>query len=361
MQARFERNAFDEALVKRLNELDLGDAALVFGRIDRRAEQPPSLGTAQTQAARRASTSAGWPSPTRTPSPSSSTGGRRSPSRSTGRPAASRWACCAAATSPSKAAPSSGIEDELFGDGHLGIGHDEGLTEVDAPGAGLRGYSTLLAALERGRTGTLGDIVATIQAEQDEIIRSPQAGVLVVQGGPGTGKTVVALHRAAYLLYTHRFPLGGPGGPRHRAEPGVPALHRAGAPIARRGGRRAGRARRPRPRRAHSPGPAGAACRIRRRRAGSRATRGCRRSSTGRSAIASGRCGRISWSRSGPASCASPSRSRHASSRPRRAASGGTTPVAVTSRASSSRALAASSRIGRRVRWRAAPGAARCP
>ena len=48
----------------------------------------------------------------------------------------------------------------------------------------------------------LGDIVATIQAEQDEIIRSPQAGVLVVQGGPGTGKTVVALHRAAYLLYS---------------------------------------------------------------------------------------------------------------------------------------------------------------
>ncbi len=78
-------------------------------------------------------------------------------------------------------------------------------------GTGLRGYSTLLAALERGRTGTLGDIVATIQGEQDEIIRSPQHGVLVVQGGPGTGKTVVALHRAAYLLYTHRFPLEDQG------------------------------------------------------------------------------------------------------------------------------------------------------
>ncbi len=67
------------------------------------------------------------------------------------------------------------------------------------------------AVLERGRTGQLGDIVATIQAEQDEIIRSPQAGVLVVQGGPGTGKTVVALHRAAYLLYTYRFPLEDQG------------------------------------------------------------------------------------------------------------------------------------------------------
>ena len=51
------------------------------------------------------------------------------------------------------------------------------------------------------------DIVATVQREQDEIIRGPAAGVLVVQGGPGTGKTAVALHRAAYLLYTHRFPL----------------------------------------------------------------------------------------------------------------------------------------------------------
>ena len=53
--------------------------------------------------------------------------------------------------------------------------------------------------------------MATIQSEQDEIIRSPQPGVLVVQGGPGTGKTVVALHRAAYLLYTHRFPLEDQG------------------------------------------------------------------------------------------------------------------------------------------------------
>ncbi len=71
----------------------------------------------------------------------------------------------------------------------------------------LGGPGALLAALDRARSGRMQDIVSTIQREQDEIIRSPLPGVMVVQGGPGTGKTAVALHRAAYLLYTHRFPL----------------------------------------------------------------------------------------------------------------------------------------------------------
>ena len=62
----------------------------------------------------------------------------------------------------------------------------------------------LLAALNAPRSETMGDIVATIQAEQDEIIRLDRSGVVVIDGGPGTGKTVVALHRVAYLLYTHR-------------------------------------------------------------------------------------------------------------------------------------------------------------
>ncbi|WP_049571038.1 HelD family protein [Streptomyces sp. SBT349] len=66
------------------------------------------------------------------------------------------------------------------------------------------GDSALLAAVGAARTGRMGDIVATIQAEQDAVIRSAHTGVLVVQGGPGTGKTAVALHRAAYLLYTRR-------------------------------------------------------------------------------------------------------------------------------------------------------------
>ncbi|GAB2502317.1 AAA family ATPase [Promicromonospora xylanilytica] len=75
-------------------------------------------------------------------------------------------------------------------------------SEID-PDA-LSGEGALLAAMAQGRTGRMSDIVATIQAEQDRIIRSDLSGALVVQGGPGTGKTAVALHRAAYLLYAHR-------------------------------------------------------------------------------------------------------------------------------------------------------------
>ncbi|OXR46739.1 Helicase IV [Nocardia cerradoensis] len=72
------------------------------------------------------------------------------------------------------------------------------------PGAGERGDAALLAAVDAPRGEGMRDIVATIQAEQDEIIRLDHPGVLVIEGGPGTGKTVVALHRVAYLLYTQR-------------------------------------------------------------------------------------------------------------------------------------------------------------
>jgi DNA helicase IV len=72
------------------------------------------------------------------------------------------------------------------------------------PGVGERGDDALLAAVNAPRGDGMRDIVATIQAEQDEIIRLDHPGVLVIEGGPGTGKTVVALHRVAYLLYTQR-------------------------------------------------------------------------------------------------------------------------------------------------------------
>ncbi len=74
---------------------------------------------------------------------------------------------------------------------------------VDASQPRVRGLDALLVELERSRTGEMLDIVSTIQVEQDEVIRSEQAGVLAVQGGPGTGKTAVGLHRAAFLLYAN--------------------------------------------------------------------------------------------------------------------------------------------------------------
>ncbi|WP_046468181.1 HelD family protein [Allosalinactinospora lopnorensis] len=89
------------------------------------------------------------------------------------------------------------LDDEVF--------DLEGLTDSDR--RTLVGEAALLATLRQERTGRMGDIVATIQSEQDRVIRSELPGALVVQGGPGTGKTVAALHRAAYLLYTHRTTL----------------------------------------------------------------------------------------------------------------------------------------------------------
>lgn len=85
--------------------------------------------------------------------------------------------------------------------------HDEILDLADETRTGFEGSdadAVLLASLDAARTGRMHDIVQTIQAEQDRIIRAPHRGVLVVEGGPGTGKTVVALHRAAYLLYANR-------------------------------------------------------------------------------------------------------------------------------------------------------------
>lgn len=72
------------------------------------------------------------------------------------------------------------------------------------PGGTERGDAALLAAVNAPRGNGMRDIVATIQAEQDDIVRLDHPGVLVIEGGPGTGKTVVALHRVAYLLYTQR-------------------------------------------------------------------------------------------------------------------------------------------------------------
>ncbi len=196
-QERYERNYFDEKLVQMLNNLDIGDAALVFGRIDRTPDsggEPEAFHIGRLAVADADSNQLiiDWRAPMAEPF-----------YRATGRDTMQLVRRRHFMMDRRKLVA---IEDELFGELHLGIGRDEGLETPK-----LRGQSTLLAALQKGRSGQLGDIVATIQGEQDVIIRAPNKGVLVVQGGPGTGKTVVALHRAAYLLYTYRFPLADQG------------------------------------------------------------------------------------------------------------------------------------------------------
>ncbi len=110
------------------------------------------------------------------------------------------------------------IDDErLSGDGHgagsgesahAGAGEDSDATRIDG---GVGGEAVLREVIDSARTGHMRGIVETIQREQDLIIRDPGRGAMVVQGGPGTGKTAVALHRVAWLLYTHRDQLAKTG------------------------------------------------------------------------------------------------------------------------------------------------------
>ncbi|TJZ74886.1 helicase [Rhodococcus oryzae] len=97
-----------------------------------------------------------------------------------------------------------------LGDEYLDLATAERAGALDGAD-GVAGESALLTALNAARTGHMNDIVETIQSEQDAIIRSEHKSVMVVQGGPGTGKTAVALHRAAYLLYTYRQQLAKSG------------------------------------------------------------------------------------------------------------------------------------------------------
>jgi DNA helicase IV len=199
-QAVTERDIRVRNSLNRLEQLEIGAEALVFGRIDRRRED---------------GSPAGEGAPARTESFHI---GRLAVSDEEHEPLVVDWR--APVAEPFYRATGAhpmgllrrrhlllegrrvaDLEDELFDP----EGGDTGVS------LGLAGPQTLVATLERARTGRMRDIVATVQREQDEIIRAPLPGVLVVQGGPGTGKTAVALHRAAYLLYTHRFPLESQG------------------------------------------------------------------------------------------------------------------------------------------------------
>jgi DNA helicase IV len=225
-QARWEREMIEGNIANRLASLQLGDASLVFGRIDRtQAEGGDTfyIGRLAVADDDREPLVVDWRAPVAEPF-----------YRATGRAPMGLVRRRHFAT---RGRQLLAIEDELFGESAGLLG---GALAVDDGGREIRGQSTLITALEEARTGRLTDIVATIQAEQDEIIRAELPGVLVVQGGPGTGKTVVALHRAAYLLYTHRFPLEGQGvlvvGPNRLflgyIEQVLPSLGEAGVELA---------------------------------------------------------------------------------------------------------------------------------
>jgi len=213
-QSRTERDIVVRTSLARLQQLDIGDQALCFGRIDRGAEdgQPVEtfhIGRLAVSGADHDPLVVDWRAPVAEPF-----------YRATGQDPQGLVRRRHLAVEGRRV---TGVEDELFGpaDQRSGVrpggsadtwrhpvdGFEQQGGPVDGDELYLGGPGALLSALDRARSGQMRDIVATIQAEQDEIIRAPLAGVLVVQGGPGTGKTAVALHRAAYLLYTHRFPL----------------------------------------------------------------------------------------------------------------------------------------------------------
>ncbi|MBW3667979.1 MAG: AAA family ATPase [Actinobacteria bacterium] len=190
-QAVEEREVMVRTTLQRLDQLDIGRESLVFGRIDREGGEAFHIGRLAVSAEDQEPLIVDWRAPVAEPF-----------YRATGR---HPMGLTRRRHFASEGRRLLGIEDEVFSlggadtNGDAGAAEDEHYEPV--------GTSALLAALERSRSGTMRDIVATVQKEQDEVIRAELPGVLVVQGGPGTGKTAVALHRAAYLLYTYRFPL----------------------------------------------------------------------------------------------------------------------------------------------------------
>jgi DNA helicase IV len=186
-QARSERDAFATMYEDRLAQLNAVEGGLCFGRLDMADRSRHYIGRIGLSDEQHESLLVDWRAPAAEPfyraTPASPQGvSRRRHLRSRGREVVA-------------------VDDDVF--------ELEALSETDR--GTLSGEAALLAALSEHRTGRMRDIVATIQAEQDRVIRSEMSGVLVVQGGPGTGKTAVALHRAAYLLYTHRERLARSG------------------------------------------------------------------------------------------------------------------------------------------------------
>lgn len=181
----YERDVFAFQAARRLATLDAEHEGLVFGRLDRTDAEVRYIGRIGVRDADYEPLTIDWRAPAAEPFY------RATPSNPM-EVIRRRVLRC-------RGIRVIGIEDDL-------IDAEQATDDLVVIGEGA-----LLAALSRARGHTMRDIVATIQAEQDEAIRAPYQGVTLITGGPGTGKTVVALHRAAYLLYSHRrrFESGG--------------------------------------------------------------------------------------------------------------------------------------------------------
>jgi DNA helicase IV len=186
-QARLERDIAWDVTQRRLSDLDIGESPLIFGRLDMEDQARWYVGRLAVEDEEHTPLVVDWRAPVAEPfyratavSPMHVVRRRHLITR--------------------RGRDVTALDDEVFDS-----------AAVESEGLNVAGEGALLAALNKNRTGRMGDIVATIQAEQDEAIRADIHGVLVVGGGPGTGKTAVALHRAAYLLYTHRRRLASQG------------------------------------------------------------------------------------------------------------------------------------------------------
>jgi DNA helicase IV len=182
-----ERDAMVFQAAKRIAQLDAAHEGLVFGRLDLQHDldpQPRYIGRIGLRDANRDSLLIDWRAPAAAVFYQATAAEPHQVVRR-------RVLRC---TGPRVI----GVEDELL--------DSEAHAELEAQGVELPivGEGALMAQLSRARDRSMHSIVATIQAEQDKAIRAPSKGVTAISGGPGTGKTVVALHRAAYLLYTDR-------------------------------------------------------------------------------------------------------------------------------------------------------------
>ncbi|ADD45414.1 HelD family protein [Stackebrandtia nassauensis] len=181
--AQFERDVFVYNAAKRVADIDAQHEGLVFGRLDSDDDKTRHIGRLGLRDASYKPLLLDWRAPAAAPFYQATPTDRKGVIRR-------RVIRCS---------------------GQQVIDVTDDLLDNDATDVAVVGDGALMAALTRKRTGQMRDIVATIQAEQDAAIRAPGRGATVITGGPGTGKTVVALHRAAYLLYSDRRRYEGAG------------------------------------------------------------------------------------------------------------------------------------------------------